>query len=198
MRAGSAQAHRHAESAPFVVDLLAGRVGRAGYAAYLMRLREIYAHLERHVRRHSGHEAVEAVRDPALERLEAIDRDLDFWSDGDERPASAAVTDYLRRLDHAAGRPELLVAHHYTRYLGDLAGGQAIGRVLSRTFGLRKRGVAFYDFPEIEKPVEYRRRYRARVDRLPLSTTQRDAIVAEVRIAFALNRAVFEELGSSG
>jgi heme oxygenase (biliverdin-producing, ferredoxin) len=198
MRAGSAQAHREAESSPFVVDLLAGRIGKAGYAAYLLRLREIYAHLERHVRRHSGHEAVAAVRDPALERLGAIDRDLEFWAEGRERPASAAVADYRQRLDHASRRPELLVAHHYTRYLGDLAGGQAIGRVLARTFGLRNRGVAFYEFPGIEKPVEYRRSYRARVDRLSLSTTQQHAIVEEVRIAFALNRAVFEELHSAG
>ncbi len=194
MRSGSAQAHRDAEASPFIVDLLAGRVGRSGYADYLLRLREIYERLERHVHNRSGHDAVAAVRDPALDRVSAIDDDLAFWSDAAAGSTSPAVEEYLRRLDHAEQRPELLVAHHYTRYLGDLAGGQAIRRALARAFGLGGSGLAFYDFPGIERPVEYRRRYRGRVDRLPLSAAQRHAVVEEVKIAFALNRAVFDEL----
>ena len=41
-----------------------------------------------------------------------------------------------RLLEQAAEWAALLVAHHYTRYLGDLSGGQAIGRILDRTFEL--------------------------------------------------------------
>ncbi|NUR08882.1 MAG: biliverdin-producing heme oxygenase [Nocardioidaceae bacterium] len=195
MRAGSARVHRETESTPFVSALMEGRVGRAGYGYYLLRLRHVYADLERHLREHAGHPAVAAVWDPALERLRAIDADLGHWLP--ERPSlrSAAVTAYRERLAHAARRPHLLVAHHYTRYLGDLAGGQVIGSALSRHHGVRDRGLAFYDFAHLGSPVHYRRRYRERLDRLPLDDARRDEVVEEVVAAFELNRRLLRELG---
>ncbi|HYF72032.1 MAG TPA: biliverdin-producing heme oxygenase, partial [Nocardioides sp.] len=89
----------------------------------------------------------------------------------------------------------LLVAHHYTRYLGDLSGGQAIGRILDRSFGLGGRGVAFYAFPQIPRPKPYKDAYRVRLDALGLSADQRDLVVAEVKEAFRLNQALVAELG---
>jgi len=197
MRAGSAQAHRDAESSGFVTALLAGRVEPAGYARYLRSLRTIYETLEGHVRHRAGHPVVAAVWDPALERVDSLDADLGFWPDHD-RPVPEVVRTYCSRLEHAAERPHLLVAHHYTRYLGDLAGGQVIGRALERAYGLGGRGLAFYEFPRIGAPVPYRRLYRSRVDQLVLSTRDRSQVVDEVAVAFELNRMLFDSLGDSG
>ena len=85
--------------------------------------------------------------------------------------------------------------HHYTRYLGDLSGGQAIGRILDRTFELDGAGIAFYDFPEIPKPKVYKDGYRARLDALGLGAADQERVVTEVKTAFQLNQALFVELG---
>lgn len=199
MREGSRAEHQAAEDSAFMAELLGGRVNEQGYADYLLRLRAVYATMEAVVREHGQDAAVAAVQDPALERLAAIEADLDHWAPGwtpeVDSPAAAA---YCRRLvDVAAEWPTLLVAHHYTRYLGDLSGGQAIGRTLDRTFELGGAGIAFYDFPAIEKPKIYKDGYRARLDGLGLDTDEQERVVEEVRAAFRLNRALFAELAEN-
>lgn len=88
------------------------------------------------------------------------------------------------------------MAHHYTRYLGDLSGGQAIGRILARTYELEGLdGIGFYDFPEIAKPKVYKDGYRARLDALPLDEAEHQFVLAEVQRVFGFNGALFAELG---
>ena len=194
MREGSLAEHRDAEQSPFVSELLAGRVDERGYADYLARLRTVYAALEAAVRAHRDDPAVAAVHDPALERLAAIDADLTHWRPGgDHDVASPAADAYRARIEEATGGR--LVAHHYTRYLGDLSGGQAIGRILDRTFGLGGQGLDFYDFAAVPRPKPYKDAYRARLDALPASAAEPAVVVAEVRTAFRLNQGLFAELG---
>lgn len=199
MREGSMAEHQAAEDSSFMAALLDGRVNEQGYADYLLRLRAVYATMEEVMAEHLDDPAVAAVHDTALERLAAIDADLDHWCSDSTRtvdsPAAAAYSARLR--EAAAAWSTLLVAHHYTRYLGDLSGGQAIGRILDRTFELGGKGVAFYDFPEIEKPKIYKDGYRARLDALDLSTEDKVRVVEEVQAAFRLNQAVFRELAEN-
>ena len=197
MRDGSQAEHQQAEGSTFMAALLDGQVNEQGYADYLRCLRTAYAAMERLVREHRDHPAVAAVHDPALERLGALDADLAHWAPGEPHPTgSPAAAAYAGRLAEAAAEwPALLVAHHYTRYLGDLSGGQAIGRILDRTFGLGGAGLAFYDFPGIPKPKPYKDAYRSRLDDLGLTAPERHRVVAEVRTAFRLNQALFHELG---
>ena len=200
MREGSRAEHEAAEGSTFMAELLEGRLTTEAYADLLLRLRRVYAVLEDVVRERAGTPALAAVHDAALERLAAIDADLAHWAPGvdPESVASPATDAYVARLRAAAG-DELggaLLAHHYTRYLGDLSGGQAIGRVLSRTYGLPEGvGVAFYDFAAIPKPKPYKDAYRSRLDGLGLTPEQVAAVVDEVKVAFALNQALFDELG---
>ncbi|GAA1763522.1 biliverdin-producing heme oxygenase [Nocardioides hankookensis] len=199
MREGSLAEHQAAEDSSFMSELLGGRVNERGYADYLLRLRVAYAAMEELVRAHGDDAGVAAVHDEALERLAAIDADLDHWlgHEGGVRTVDSPAADaYRQRLvDAAAQWPTLLVAHHYTRYLGDLSGGQAIGRILDRTFGLDGAGIAFYDFPEIAKPKIYKDGYRARLDALDLTAEEQERVVDEVQTAFRLNQALFAELG---
>ncbi|WP_406815346.1 heme oxygenase (biliverdin-producing) [Mycobacterium sp. M23085] len=193
MKEGSAAEHDAAEQSPFMVELLAGRIGAAGYSDYLLRLRVVYAALEDVVRARRDDSMVAAVYDPALERLAAIDADLDHWlPEGAARkvdsPAATAYADRLAALTWGGA----VVAHHYTRYLGDLSGGRGIGKILERTFGLRGDGLAFYKFPVRPKP--YKDGYRARLDALRADAFEIDRIVGEVKYAFGLNQAIFDEL----
>lgn len=198
MREGSMAEHQEAEDSAFMSELLGGRVNEQGYADYLLRLRTVYEAMEETVRAHAGDPVVAAVADPALERLPAIDADLDHWLPGGPRTVdSPAAAAYRARVEAAGAWGGLLAAHHYTRYLGDLSGGQAIGRILDRTFELDGRGVAFYDFPEIPKPKPYKDGYRARLDALGLSEAEVARVVDEVKVAFRLNQALFAELAQS-
>ena len=80
--------------------------------------------------------------------------------------------------DCAAKDPALLIAHHYTRYLGDLSGGQTLRRCAVRHFGLDKnstQGVAFYCFPDIPSPKDFK---NACVTPTPASTDTTHALHA--------------------
>lgn len=202
MREGSQREHQEAEDSSFMAELLAGRINHRGYADYLTRLHRVYLALEDTGHAVAADPIARAVLDPALERRAAIEADLELWapyaspvtSDA-PTPATAA---YVQRIEQASSWPGLFVAHHYTRYLGDLSGGQAIGRILARTFDLPDgAGVAFYDFPDIPKPKPYKDGYRARLDALPLTPAEKRRILDEVKVVFGLNSALFAELGEN-
>ncbi|OBG70449.1 heme oxygenase [Mycobacterium sp. E1715] len=192
MKEGSAAEHVAAEQSAFISELLAGRVTARGYSEYLLRLRVVYAALEDAMRACRKDPMVAAVYDPALERVAAIDADLRHWrTDGTRDVDSPAATAYSERIAALAWGGSLL-AHHYTRYLGDLSGGRIILHALDRAFDLRGVGVAFYEFPMRPKP--YKDSYRARLDALRPSARDVDRIVDEVRVAFGLNHALLDEL----
>jgi heme oxygenase len=133
-----------------------------------------------------------------LRRVPALEADLAHllgpgWRDAAEvLPATAAYVARVRAIGTEAGT---YVAHSYTRYLGDLSGGQVIGRMVQRHYGVADEGVGFYAFPAVPKPKPFKDLYRSRVDALPLSDDEREAVVAEARAAFRHNRALFAELG---
>ena len=200
MRDGSSAEHREAEGSTFVARMLDGQIDRAGYVAYLSRLRQIYEALERVGSALSEAPAAAAVVDPVLYRREALEADLAFWegpvAGGAPDVVSPAAQAYVAGIEQTAQAPHRYLAHHYTRYLGDLSGGQAIGRVISRTFTLPDGlGVQFYRFAQVPKPKLYKDAYRARLDALELPEEVRAEVVEEVRVAFGLNQAVFDELG---
>lgn len=195
MKEGSALEHDRAEGSTFMSALLDGRMDADGYIAYLQRLRIVYDALESAATR-LGDSIAAPIIDPALNRLSTIDADLAHWAPtGAPAFSSPAATAYAERI---ASRTwdGAFVAHHYTRYLGDLSGGQAIGRILDRSFDLGGNGIAFYAFDEIGKVKPYKDRYRDRLDIIgeAMSSAERDRLVDEVRVAFNCNQALFAEL----
>lgn len=199
MRDGSQAEHKDAEGSSFMSELLEGRVNETGYTEYLAMLRPVYAALESVAARLADDPIAGTIIDPAINRLAAIEQDLAFWSGGAgvPQPQSEAVDRYVARVEASAADPALFVAHHYTRYLGDLSGGQAIGRILARTFGLEDtRGIAFYQFDAVPKPKPYKDGYRARLDALPLTAADQQRVVEEVKVVFGLNGALFAELST--
>lgn len=197
MRDGSRPQHEAAETSTFIEDLMAGHINPAGYVNYLTCLREVYAALEETGRALADDPIAGQLVDGRLERLESIDADLAHWSTG--APEESLVSGrnaaaYAAAIRSALDSPERYVAHHYTRYLGDLSGGQAIGRVLDRHFDLDGKGLTLYHFEQIEKVKPYKDRYRETLDALPLSAEQCAEVVTEVQRAFTFNQAIFADL----
>ena len=84
--------------------------------------------------------------------------------------------------------PEFLVAHAYTRYLGDLSGGQVLGRITQKSLGLKSgEGVAFFTFPGVSSPNRFKQLYRSRMNSVELTEEQRTGMLAEAVQAFELN-----------
>ncbi|WP_262850745.1 biliverdin-producing heme oxygenase [Mumia quercus] len=198
MRDGSRAEHTSAESSTFMTELLEGRSSVETYTVFLRQLAAVYDALESVGRELASDPVASAVVDEAVMRGEAIDTDMRFLAGEEWRdlPVGPAAVAYVARIHETRDDAERYLAHHYTRYLGDLSGGQAIGRILAREYGLTEGGTAFYEFPAVPKPKLYKDAYRAGLDALPLDADAKQRVVAEVKVAFALNEALFAEMSA--
>lgn len=188
--------HSESEQSPFIAELMAGERSRDDYATMLTQHWYVYAALESVAHLLAADEAVAPFLVPQLTRLPAIEADLDFllgdgWR-GSVEPLPATVR-YVDRIHSVASWPGGYVAHHYTRYLGDLSGGQIIRTLLQRHYGFETNGIGFYVF-DIAKPKNFRDTYRAQLDAAPWDDAEKDRIVDEAIVAFRCNTELFQDL----
>ncbi|GAA1583670.1 heme oxygenase (biliverdin-producing) [Actinoplanes couchii] len=193
--------HREAETRGFISRLMSGSVPLPGFAALTAQYLAVYRELEGAAERMRADDGLAAVfADPALTRVPALEADLAHLYGADWESAAPVLDStraYATRLrDLAATSPVHFIAHHYVRYLGDLSGGQMIGRKLSTVYGLGDAGTSFYRFEQIPDARAYKIDYRAKLDALDLPEEQAAALVAEAQLAFRFNGDVFVELGA--
>ncbi|MEU7277523.1 biliverdin-producing heme oxygenase [Streptomyces sp. NPDC045431] len=200
IRTASHQQHTEAESSPFMSHLLGGRLGVEAYARYTEQLWFVYRALEEAAGPLADDPVAGPFIRPELFRTAELERDLahlrgEDWRTGvSALPATAA---YAARVEECARTwPAGYVAHHYTRYLGDLSGGQIIRDKAERTWGFARKGdgVRFYVFEEIPNPAAFKRTYRELLDRVNADDLEKQRIVDECKRAFDFNGAVFREL----
>ncbi|WP_328503447.1 biliverdin-producing heme oxygenase [Streptomyces sp. NBC_00457] len=201
IRTASHEQHVEAETSTFMSDLLGGRLGVDAYARYTEQLWFVYEALETGTERLASDPVAGPFIQPGLFRLPALERDLEHLRGADWRPtltALPATQAYATRIAECADTwPAGYIAHHYTRYLGDLSGGQIIRDKAERTWGFTKKGdgVRFYVFEEIANPAAFKRGYRELLDEVHADDLEKQRIIAECKKAFALNTAVFRALG---
>ncbi|GHB38211.1 heme oxygenase [Streptomyces cirratus] len=201
IRVASHEQHTEAETSTFMSDLLGGRLGVAAYARYTEQLWFVYRALEDAAEALRGDPVAGPFIRPELMRVAQIERDLAHlrgpgWRESlAALPATRAYADRVARC--AATWPGGYVAHHYTRYLGDLSGGQIIRDKAERTWGFERRGdgVRFYVFADIANPAAFKRGYRELLDAIAADDLEKQRIIDECKLAFDLNGAVFRELG---
>ncbi|MEU0739204.1 biliverdin-producing heme oxygenase [Streptomyces sp. NPDC006134] len=201
IRTASHEQHTEAETSTFMSDLLGGRLGVDAYARYTEQLWFVYEALEAGAGRLASDPVAGPFIRPELMRLASLERDLEHLRGAGWRaslsalPATRAYADRVREC--AERWPGGYVAHHYTRYLGDLSGGQIIRGKAERTWGFAKKGdgVRFYVFEEIANPAAFKRVYRQLLDAIRVDDLEKQRVVAECKKAFALNTAVFRALG---
>jgi len=180
-------------------ELLRGTISRSSYAALLSSLRAMYAALEQGLHAHSGDPTFAGLGTRVFARTSALESDLttlvgdrDAWPA--PHPVAAAYAAHLN--ERSRTRPELLLAHAWLRYLGDLNGGQILARIIRSHDAHAPLPTSFYEFPGLADPRGAAAEWRAALDAAPLNAEQHDALVAEAQDGFRRHIALFEALAT--
>ena len=198
LKEGTKESHSAAENTKFVASFLRGVVDYEEYRKLLTNFYYVYDTMEQRIRE-TEDPMVQAIKSEDLERKEAIERDLEYyygpdWKD--KQIPSEACNTYCHRINEIAEKdPYLLVAHHYTRYIGDLSGGKILKEITARVLKPPAgKGLDFYEFPSIPNAKLFKQNYRAVLDNLGTDSSQENALITEANYAFRLNMYMFDEI----
>ena len=75
-----------------------------------------------------------------------------------------------------------------------MSGGQILKNIAKKAMNLGEDGLDFYEFEKIEDSKTFKEKYRSTLDTLPLTESEKNAIITEANYAFRLNMYMFEEL----
>ena len=194
--------HSDSEGAGFMTDLMSGKGTRDDYIALVAQHFFIYEALEAAAEVFQDDAVASAFISPQLTRMSALVQDLEFLLGADWRAQISPLPTTVRYVDRitevtaerwAGG----FIAHHYTRYLGDLSDGQAIGRLMKRHFGFETNGILFYLFDQIADPKAFKETYREQLDAAGWDDSERERVIDEVLYAYKLNTELFEDLSAA-
>lgn len=194
------EVHERAENTEFMKGFQ--NVTLAQLKLLLSSLYHIYSALEEELDRLSSNPCLSPLYFPVeLHRVAALEADLRYhygpgWRD-EVLAVPAATREYAERIHQVAhSNPCLLISHSYTRYLGDLSGGQVLRRLAQRSLALPPtgEGLSFFCFPEVSHAGRFKELYRARMNSLELSDRARGEVLQEARTAFLLNVKVFDAI----
>lgn len=202
LREGTTKSHSMAENVSFVKSFLGGVVDKESYRKLVANLFFVYVAMEEEIENNKNHPAIKLLYFPQLYRKVSLVKDLEYYY-GDNWESliqpSIATQAYVNRIHNiGCNQPELLIAHAYTRYMGDLSGGQILKKIAQNAMQLPDdNGAAFYNFEQIEDDNEFKSMYREALNTVPLTDLQIKQIIAEANTAFNLNMKVFQELNSN-
>ena len=202
IKQGTKESHSAAENTKFVASFLRGVLDPQEYRKLIANFYYVYSAMEEEVEALKDHPVVGKINLPELPRKESLKEDLSYYygpSWETEIKQSEACVKYVNRIrEIAKDDPNLLVGHHYTRYLGDLSGGQILRGIAENSLKPEKgKGLSFYDFSEISDSKKYKKVYRQLLDELDVAQHDVDNIIREANYAFKLNMFMFEELEGS-
>lgn len=201
LREGTKKAHTMAENVGFIKCFLKGVVEKTSYRKLVSNLYFVYSAMEEEMERHHAHPILSKIYFQELNRKKSLEQDLAFYYGSNWREQvtpSPATKEYVQQIrEVSASAPELLIAHSYTRYIGDLSGGQILKKIAQRGMNLSEgegQGTAFYEFKEIPDEKAFKANYRKVLDELPIDEATADRIVDEANATFGMNMKLFQEL----
>jgi heme oxygenase len=199
LREGTKKSHTMAENTGFIACFLKGTVEKNSYRKLVSNLYFVYSAMEEEMHKNADHPVLSKLFFPELDRKASLERDLAYYFGSnwrDEVAPSSSAQAYVSRIHEVAQKdPVLMVAHLYTRYLGDLSGGQILKKIAQNAMNLSDgQGTAFYEFEQIPDEKAFKNMYRQAMDSLPLDEATVDRIVDEANDAFGMNMHMFKEL----
>lgn len=166
------EAHKKAETQPFVKILFSGKINPKLYAAYLKNQHPIYEILEVCAMPHGLFNGL-----PEIRRAPAILADYMELHGDDPEPTILPVVDkYIKYILSIKDDPKKLMAHIYVRHMGDLSGGQMIAK---RVPGMGK----YYQFGD--EPEKIKEAIRTKLD---------DSLAEEAIVCFDFAAQLFAEM----
>ena len=204
LKSGTAASHKAAENVHFVRNFIKQKVELHLYKQMVIGLYFTYKALEEQLDRYGPTHFPSLYQPHKLARTEALKLDLcyfygEHWEEEVEPETSPTIQDYIDRIHHiASSDPILLLAHAYTRYLGDLSGGRVLARIAKKALNLPETALNFYNFKNIPNAKEFKNYYRYQLDQLSLHPHKITCMVQEANVAFVLNMRMFEELDVLG
>ena len=202
LKTGTKRSHTAAENTKFVGSFLRGVISEQNYRTLVKDFYFVYSALEEEMERLQDDEFLNPIYFKELNRLNALKWDLRYYYGPNwmmEIKPSEACIQYTERIHEVADQdPYLFVGHHYTRYLGDLSGGQILKGIAEKALDLPKNeGLHFYDFPKIEDKKEFKTKYREGLDKVTTDPHKINDIIAEANYAFRLNMYMFDEISGT-
>ncbi len=204
MRNGTTSVHVAAEHTNFIKRFQTGDFSRETYGKFLCQLYYVYKALEEELEQHKENPSVALIYFPKeLNRTKLLQEDLRFflgttWEKIAQETLenSKATQQYVSSIKRAGHlKPINLVAHTYTRYLGDLSGGQIIKRLVQKTLNLPEgQGTAFYEFFHVDNVANFKHVFRQGLNSVEVTRKEGEELVQEARDVFMLNIGLFEEL----
>ena len=200
LKEGTKKSHNAAENTKFVAGFLKGVLNPEEYRKLITDFYYVYDTME---------QRIQETKDPLarvlqqwnvkLFRTSFLERDLRYYYGPmwrEQLQPSEACNTYCYRLNEIAEKdPYLLIAHHYTRYIGDLSGGQILKGIAKKALNPPEgEGLHFYDFPMIDDAKAFKTDYRAVLDGLEVNEHQVNTLITEANYAFRLNMYIFDEL----
>ena len=167
------EAHRNAETQPFVKILFSGKIDPSLYAIFLYNQHRQYDLLEAIAMMHG------LMNDyPTIRRSPSIYADYEeLWEDKANPPAELPIVKrYQDHLMSIKDDPKKILAHLYVRHFGDLSGGQMISK---RVPGSGK----YYQFDG--NPEEIKNILRSKLD---------DSLAEEAIICFGFAADMFKDM----
>lgn len=171
-----------------------------------------HRYMEELLEQYKDHSVVSIIHFPhELNRREAIKQDLEYFYGKDRvaelidvKTMTPAVKKYVQAMQDACAKsPALLIAHSYSRYLGDLSGGQILSKRLKKSILKLSEddsswdtieGLNFYQFNNLGNQTDFKNFYRERLNAAKVDENTRDLIVSEAVQSFELNIALFDEI----
>ncbi|MDB9437993.1 heme oxygenase (biliverdin-producing) [Dolichospermum lemmermannii CS-548] len=201
LRVGTQQAHTDSENLGFMKCFVKGVVDRDCFIQLLRNFYFVYSELETAIEKHKQHPVINLIYFPELNRQSSLEQDMLFYYGNQWHKRitpSPAAQAYIARIQQiSTHEPALLLAHSYTRYLGDLSGGQMLQKIAQSALKLSgHEGTSFYNFQQIPDKQAFKGKYRQALDKLSIDDKTTDKIVAEANHAFKLNMQILKELES--
>ena len=141
LKEGTKKSHSAAENTKFVAAFLRGVVDEESYRKLIKDFYFVYSAIEEEFTRLNDDPILMCINFPELWRIEFLKEDLRYYYGPNWntiiRPSEACIR-YVERIHEVAdsNEPYLLVGHHYTRYLGDLSGGQILKNIAEKALDL--------------------------------------------------------------
>ena len=142
LKQGTKESHNAAENGKFIAGFLRGVLDEEQYKKLLGNFYYIYSAMELRFDKLKDDPVLGDLYFPELHRKKALEKDLKYYYGPTWREhicPSPATQQYVHRIEEA---PVLsLIGHHYTRYLGDLSGGQILKGIAKKALKTGQRVV---------------------------------------------------------